>query len=172
MMMTNEAVQAAAMKNYNDLSGIPSGINYPSSVTLYKYENCIVQTVISTNRYTQYNTTYYLTWQEGAKFASKMELGDSQTLAILGLGFIPKYGPGLAVAGWFLASLNDEHIAAIRRYTDRGKKVCIKTCRSEYGPGFSVSEWVGNTCIMSQVEHKTGQGGYYQDETVQTVMFK
>lgn len=159
-----------AGKTYDiDSKEIKIGMREPARVNIKPYKNAMITTkrYIKAQRVNEaYTTNYlYLTAEEGAKYASKIETSTAESFAGLALGFLPKVGPVLTIAIFLKQGARAELCSQIRKYTDEGKKVCVI-----HGAISGVREWVGNTCDLVTQEPSIGNDhAVYEELTALSV---
>lgn len=119
------------------------------------YNQAIVRTSLSAPSYGQTNIHYYYTFENGAKFASGLEVKNWATIVATAAGFIPNIGPVITITFTSNALYKASIASKIRTYTNSGKKVKISEAKSRYGTFYGVFAWTNRTIET----HKTYNSG-------------
>lgn len=147
-----EEIKTQSISMYLEKSSTPK----PNTRTIPSgYNQAIVRTSLKAPSFGQTNTHYYYTSQNGAKFASGLEIKNWATIVATAAGFIPKIGPAVTITFTANALYKASVAGKIRNYTNSGKKVKISEAKSRYGTFYGVFAWTSRTIET----HKTYTNG-------------
>lgn len=107
-----------------------------------KYSGATVEKLLTAPSFSQTTWDIYMSVSEGRKMASKISVGDGETVATFFAGFLPKMQIPSIIA--LISQMNRSSVARdIRKFTDRNLKVRLRIIKSRYGTLYRVDQWGG-----------------------------
>lgn len=147
--ISKNKIKEITLKNNNSQLNVTTSSNttIPSP-----YNEAVVEKVLFAPRFGQRTTTFYLTNKSGKEVAQSLDFNFKENFILLLAGFIPYFGPVIAVGGFFSTARDLNLARKIRDQTDDDYDVQWSAIDNQYGTFYAADYWNGRTIDLSVID--------------------